>query len=122
MNYYLDRLKPGEHLIIAIPIVKKYPYEDFDHIRPYGPLGIEMIFGPTGVKLQYASRNTIKLIDLKHKKKYFYRFTNIRELYLKTPKRIFILYLGMLSAILFKLSGGILGKKDGWIRLYQKVL
>jgi hypothetical protein len=41
---------------------------------------------------------------------------------LKTPRRIFILFLGMLSAILFKLSGGILGKKDGWMGLYQKVL
>jgi hypothetical protein len=48
MVYYLDRINPGRHLIIATPIMMKYPYQDFDHIRPYDLLGIEMVFGATG--------------------------------------------------------------------------
>ncbi len=45
LDGYLERLKPGGYLIITTPLNSACFYEDFDHVRPYHPTGINMVFG-----------------------------------------------------------------------------
>jgi predicted SAM-dependent methyltransferase len=44
LDDYLDRLKVGGRLVIAIPLLTPYFYDDFDHVKPYHPMGILMVF------------------------------------------------------------------------------
>lgn len=120
MDFYLDRLKTRGYLIIATPLMTKYFYDDFDHIKPYNPVGIEMVFNASCAQVQYYSRNKLKLENIKYKK-YYYRLTDLKGLYIKTINKYFILFIHFLSALAFKLSLGILGKKDGWMGLYKKI-
>jgi len=79
-----------------------------------------MVFNASCAQVQNHSRNKLKLIDIKYKR-YYCRLTDLRGLYVKTTSRYFIMAIHFLSALVFKLSWGILGKKDGWIGLYKKI-
>ena len=120
MEFYLDRLKCGGYLIIATPLMTKYFYDDFDHVKPYTPTGIEMVFSGLDAQVQYYSKKKLKLLDIKYKK-YYYRLINKRGLYVKKKSRYLILGINFLSAVIFKLSWGVLGKRDGWIGIYKKI-
>ena len=119
MDQYLDFLKPGGLLVIATPLLTPYFYEDFDHIKPYLPLGIQMVFGEKSAQVQFRSRNKIELIDLWYKK-YFYRLTNQRFLYIQKYRWI-VTITNIISALIFKVSFGFLGKKDGWMGVFRKL-
>jgi hypothetical protein len=64
MDTYLDRLKTGGHVIIATPLMSSSFYDDFDHIKPYQPLGINMVFNGRGEQVKYYSRHVLELLDI----------------------------------------------------------
>ena len=119
IDSYLDRLNHGGILIIATPLLTNYFYEDFDHVKPYLPSGIQMVFGEYDAQVQFRSRNKLLLLELTYKK-YFYRLVNYRFVYLPKFKWLnpFVFFL---SAFIFKMSFGLLGKKDGWIGVFKKI-
>jgi len=119
MDSYLDFLKPGGILIIATPLLTSYFYEDFDHIKPYSPIGIKMVFGENAAQVQFSSRNKVEMIDLWYKK-YFFRLTNYRFLFFPRSK-IIMPILNVFFALIFKMSFGLLGKKDGWLGVFRKL-
>lgn len=121
MDFYLDRIPVGGKLIISTPLMSDYFYNDFDHIKPYSPMGISMVFGPSGSdQVQYYSKNKIELIDIWFRKSFF-RTMNIKSNYIFTWYRPLIRIFELISAYLTMLSFGIIGKKDGWVGLYRKV-
>jgi len=119
MDDYLDRLKPGGHLIIATPLNCSYFHEDFDHVKPYHPTGIAMVFSGGASQVRFTARNSLKLVDLWFRKGP-YKLTFYRGLYLSKYSR-FPLVLNLIFGILFHASFGVFGKKDGWLGLYKKV-
>ena len=119
IDSYLDHLKPNGVLVIATPLFTEYFYEDFDHVKPYLPLGLQMVFGDKNAQVQYHSRNKLQMIDLWYKK-YFYRLTNYRIIYFPRYRFIIPIFTAF-SALLFKISFGILGKKDGWMAVFRKI-
>lgn len=118
IDQYLDLLKPGGILIIATPLLTDYFYEDFDHVKPYLPVGIQMVFGSKAAQVQYRARNKINLIDIWYKR-YFFRVVNNKFLFFSGNKKITSL-LTVIFALIFKLSFGLLGKKDGWVGVFEK--
>ena len=120
IDYYLDLLKPGGILVIATPLLTEYFYEDFDHIKPYLPIGIQMVFGTENAQVQFSSRNKIEILDVWYKK-YFYRPTHQRFVYLPQG-RLLMLFINALSALVFKMTFGVVGKKDGWVGVFRKAL
>lgn len=119
IDEYLDKLKLNGVLIIATPLMTPYFYEDFDHIKPYLPVGIQMVFGLDNAQVQFRSRNKLELIDLWYKR-YFYRVVNQRFYYFPTFK-IIIPIMNFTFALLFKISLGMIGRKDGWIGVFRKI-
>jgi SAM-dependent methyltransferase len=119
MDAYLDRLKTGGHLIIATPLMSLYFYDDFDHVKPYHPTGIEMVFGCSSAQVQYASRNKIELVDIWFRRGPF-KIIAAPGLYISKYSRAPMI-LNSLLAILFKLSFGMVGRANGWMGLYKKV-
>jgi len=121
MDDYLDRLKVGGRLIIATPLMSQYFYDDFDHVKPYQPIGIMMVFGSDDAQVQYYSRNKLELKDIWFRKS-FYRFSHVRSKYKGRgiAARLYQLF-HLLSASLLYLSRGRIGKVDGWIGVFEKV-
>lgn len=119
MEKYLTRLKPGGHLLIATPLMSNYFYDDFDHIKPYQPAGFMMVFGGSGAQVQYYARNRLDLVDLWFRRGPL-RPAFHRGMYLRTPSRYFWWLLAALGVLAFRLSGGLIGRKDGWIGMFRK--
>lgn len=119
MDSYLDRLKSGGYLIIATPLLTDYFYEDFDHIQPYLPVGILMVFGKSTTQVQYYSRNKLGLKDLQFRRRP-YRFVFVRGKYIRNWTTKFYQVLEFIGVLLYFVSFGWLGKKDGWVGIFQK--
>jgi SAM-dependent methyltransferase len=118
MDGYLDRLSSEGYLIIATPLNSPYFYDDFDHVKPYHPTGINMVFGGSNLQVQYYSRNHIELCNLWFRREPL-RLTFLAGLYVK--KNYLLTFINISLAILFRLSFGIIGRTNGWVGLYQKV-
>ena len=118
MNNYLDRLKTGGYLIITTPLASSSFFEDFDHVRPYHPNGIKMVFGDNGAQVQYYGQHKIELFDIWFRRGPF-KLYFARGLYFKKYSSLPV-KLNILSAILFRLSLGVIGRTDGWMGLYKK--
>jgi SAM-dependent methyltransferase len=118
MDEYLDRLKPGGHLLIATPLHSRYFHDDFDHVRPYHPAGVTMVFGSRDGQVQYYGRNRITLDDLWFRRSPW-RLNFFRGLYLRKYSQLPAL-LNVAFALLFRLSGGLLGQTDGWVAAFRK--
>lgn len=120
MDGYLDRLKVGGYLIIATPLLTENFYNDFDHIKPYSPSAIMMVFGKTDSQVQYYSRNQLTLTDIKFRRRH-YRFTFVRGKYVRSITTKFYQVAEFISTMLCLMSFGWFGKKDGWVGVFRKI-
>jgi SAM-dependent methyltransferase len=119
LDEYLARLKTNGVLIILTPLLSPYFYDDFDHIKPYHPTGINMVFCDSTAQVQYYSRNRMQLIDLWFRRSPF-RLNFCPGLYLSRYSKL-PLALNIIFAILFRISFGVIGITDGWIGMYKKI-
>ncbi|MDX2098612.1 MAG: class I SAM-dependent methyltransferase [Leptolyngbyaceae cyanobacterium bins.59] len=120
MDSYLDRLNRKGFLVIATPLMSDSFYNDFDHIKPYQPFAILNVFGSQADhQVQYYSRNKLDLKDLYFRKRH-YRPVFFRSLYIRSSSTKILQLLEFSSAILWMISGGIIGQKDGWVGIFQK--
>jgi hypothetical protein len=119
MDVYLDRLKPGGRLVIATPLMSEYFYDDFDHIRPYQPVGIQMVFGERAAQVQYYSRNKLALRDLWFRRSPK-RISHARARYLPTRTYWALFALDLLASAAFLLSGRLFGTTNGWVGVFEK--
>ena len=119
MDGYLDRLRIGGRLIIATPLMSKYFYDDFDHIKPYQPAGVLMVFGKSA-QVQYYSRNKLALTGLVYRRSPF-RISYARSRYVRSPWRFLLMATDLLSGAVFLASAKLIGKTDGWIGVFEKV-
>lgn len=118
LESYLLYLKDGGKIIIATPLLTDFFYWDFDHIKPYHPVGIKMVFGDKKAQVQYYSKYKFELQDLWFRKS-AYRISNKRGIYVKTAfSRIYFLG-NLLSSLVFKFSNGNIGKVSGWMGIYK---
>jgi len=117
---YLDRLRPGGHLLIATPLYSSNFFDDFDHIRPYQPIGLMMVFGRDQAQVQYYARNQIELRDIWFRRSPW-RWNFVRSRYMTSPLTRFLQLTEFASAIVFRVSFGLFGRPDGWVGLFRKL-
>jgi len=120
MDAYLDRLKPLGYLVLATPLLSSNFYDDFDHVRPFSPTGLLMVFGDQTAQVQYYARNRLALKDLWFRKGPW-RPSHVRARYIRSPMTRPVQIVEFLAAGVFHLSAGWLGRTDGWIGLFQKL-
>jgi len=121
MDNYLARLKLGGHLVVATPLMSPNFYDDFDHVKPYQPAGLMMVFGGGRAQVQYYARTQLKLRDL------WFRRSPLRPafrsgLYLRTPARFFWMAVAVLGMLVFRLTFGVVGRRDGWVGVFRKII
>ena len=119
IDRYLDRLTVGGRLVIATPLMSKYFYDDFDHVKPYQPAGLMMVFGAGSAQVQYYARNRLKLVDLRFRRAPL-RISYARSRYVRTPARYALMAADFVCGAAFFLTAGIIGRTDGWIGVFEK--
>ncbi|NOS81157.1 MAG: methyltransferase domain-containing protein [Nitrospira sp.] len=120
LDAHLDRLKVGGSLIIATPLLTPYFYDDFDHIKPYHPMGIMMVFGTENAQVQYYSRNKLTLEDVWIRRSPLplpHTCGRYLTSFRARPRQAAML----LSAVVFRLSGGFIGEASGWVGRFRKI-
>ena len=119
LESYLCKLKKGGYLILATPLMSSYFYDDFDHVKPYQPTGINMMFCSDDAQVQYRSKFKLQCMDIWFRRSPFRRVfgSDIYSLN-KFPSSTII---NLFYAILYRFSVGLFGQTDGWIGIYKKV-
>jgi SAM-dependent methyltransferase len=120
MDGYLDRLDTGGRLVIATPLLTAYFYDDFDHVKPYHPMGILMVFGADRAQVQYYARNRLALEDVWIRRSPI-RLGHARSRYMLSWQTRARQAAELISALAFRGSFGIIGQSDGWVGLFQKL-
>lgn len=120
LNDYLDRLKMGGRLIIATPLLTRFFYDDFDHVKPYHPMGLLMVFGDHRAQVQYYGKHTLCLENVWIRRGHW-RFAHRRARYINSYATRFLQIAEFASALVFRMSGGLIGQADGWVGMFQKV-
>lgn len=118
LDGYLERLKTGGCLVIATPLLSPYFYDDFDHVKPYSPFGIAMVFGGSGAQVKYYAKNRLELVDLWYRRAPL-RLVNYRGRVLGGQYHLQIF--NVLLNLIFRLTGRRAGRCDGWMGLYRKM-
>ena len=119
MDRWLERLEPGGELVIATPLETPHFYDDFDHVKPYHPEGLQMVFGGAEAQVQYWSKHHLELVDVVFRRSPW-RATLTRALYRGGPGAWPWYLANALAAVAFRLSFGLLGRKTGWIGRFRK--
>jgi SAM-dependent methyltransferase len=119
MDKWLDRLPPGGELVIATPLMSPHFHDDFDHVKPYHPDGLMMVFGGDRAQVQYWSRHRLDLVDVVFRRSPW-RATLARPLYRGGPMAWPYYLANALAALAFRLSFGLLGRKTGWVGRWRR--
>lgn len=114
---YLERLRPDGQILIVTPLLHGAFYNDFDHVKPYLPMGFRMVFGADVSQVQFQSRHVLELEDLAFFKDQW-RLQYYPGLYLPHASH-WPLQVNRLLKLVFVASGGLIGKKIGWMGLYR---
>lgn len=119
LETYLRCLRKDGNLVIATPLFHDGFYNDFDHVKPYLPLGVNMVFGEDAAQVQYQSSTVLRLeaIDF-FKDQLRVRF---HPAVFSPRSKAWPVQLNRLLKLLFVLSGGRIGRKVGWIGLYRQL-
>lgn len=120
LDFYLSKLETDGYVIIATPLYSSYFYDDFDHVKPYHPLGLQMVFGNNQAQVQYYSVNKLVLRDLWFRKSPLLSGLHRAKFLKSSMTRVWRVY-DLLMSIIYKLSFGFIGKKDGWVGVFQKL-
>jgi hypothetical protein len=120
LDGYPDRLKVGGRLVIATPLLTRLFYDDFDHVKPYHPMGLLMVFGDKRAQVQYYAKNTMRLEAVWIRRGHW-RFAHRRARYMNSSATRLMQLAEFASALAFRLSGGLIGQADGWVGMFQKV-
>lgn len=118
LNSYLSKLNKNGRLIIVTPLLSDYFFDDFDHVKPYLPTSLITILGSGTKQIQYKSPYALDL-----EKVWFrngpYRIHYHSALYIKSWMTFPIKCLNAVFAILYWVSRGVIGKRDGWAGMFR---
>ncbi len=119
LERYLRCLRKDGTLVIATPLFHDAFYNDFDHVKPYLPLGVNMVFGEGTAQVQFQSSTLLRLeaIDF-FKDQLRVRF---HPAIYSRGSQAWPIQLNRLLKLIFVLSGGKIGRKIGWLGRYRKL-
>ncbi|GAA7763814.1 methyltransferase [Cupriavidus sp. SHE] len=113
------RLARNGRMIMLSPTPGERFYHDFSHIRPYLPQSIRHAFGATGMPISYGEAGLLEMVDI-HFFKDPYRTRLWRSFYVNRGiKGAFTRQYNRLLDVLWRASGGRIGKTASWLGVYE---
>ena len=122
LDHYLDFVKDGGIVIVATPLLTKYFYDDFDHVKVYTPQSLLMLWGKKNAQIQLSPRAcSLAIRDLWFRRSPL-RLDYFGEKYLKSGWITHLSYRAaeFSLALLFLASFRWVGKKDAWVGVFEK--
>ena len=119
VNGYLKLLRSGGFLVLATPTLSDRFFDDFDHVKPYQPTGFDMVFGGGPAQVQYYGAATLVLQDIWFRRS-AYSVTLARGMYVKSWTTPICQAVNLGSALLYRVSAGLMGQTTGWVGLFRK--
>lgn len=119
LEHYLRLLKENGHLLILTPVPQDFFYDDFDHVRPYGPRGITQVFGNNTAQVQFYSPNRLTLEDIYYVRRPL-QLKFFRALTLRGRGYRFVRLANQLLSLIFHISFGLIGRATVWVGLFRK--
>lgn len=117
LERYLRCLRKDGTLVVVTPLFHDAFYNDFDHVKPYLPLGVNMVFGEGAAQVQFQSSTVLRpeAIDF-FKDQWRVQF---HPAVYSPGSQAWPIQLNRLLKLLFVLSGGSMGRKVGWMGRYR---
>ena len=119
LNDYLSYLRPGGYLIVATPLAGDRFFDDFDHVRPYQPLGFTMVYGAGDAQVQYLGQHRLELVDLWFRRSPF-GIAFARGLYVRSWTSRWLQIANLAGVGAFWISAGLVGRTTGWVGMFCK--
>lgn len=122
INFYLNKLNKDGLLILLSPLGVDNFHYDITHVRAYYPQAIWQMWGGYTSSLSVKKNEQLRLLDIYFVKDSF-RTRKWRSYYVKDNwlKYQFTRMLNYITASIFLLSAGAIGKKTSWIGIYKKL-
>lgn len=117
MDSYLQFLKIGGQLIIVTPFLHKRFYDDYDHIKPYHPFAISLLYSDTDVQQQDRPRFCLGL------KKIWLRKDPIKLIWypgISYKVELIVGWLNKIFILLYRMSFHLLSETTGWIGVFVR--
>jgi cyclopropane fatty-acyl-phospholipid synthase-like methyltransferase len=118
LDHYLEFLNKGGFLLVISPVYHVSFYDDFDHVKPYLPIGFNNLYCGTKKEMQVYTERLLRLEDIYFRRAPF-EIVFSRAFFGMSSNRLPRLF-NIVLAMLYKVSFGLIGKTTGWIGLYRK--
>jgi SAM-dependent methyltransferase len=115
---YLKYIKPDGYILVATPLLTNYFFDDFDHVKPYTPKAFSHYFSSNHTQVSAYGKFSLDLKDLSFRRSAF-RVRYCKGVYMKSNFSKLIFTIDTLYSIFFLISFKLIGKRDGWVGLYQ---
>lgn len=116
LDFYIDRLKHDGSLIIATPLLYDEFYDDYDHIKPYTPKSLEVLFSDYNQQAyKPVNRLTLKSLWIRKWPYVLREWPNDNKwhrMFKKAMNRIFL--------YAYRVSGCSIGRETGWVGEFRK--
>jgi len=115
IDSFLDLLKTDGELIIATPLLYDEFYNDFDHIKPYYPKSIQMLYSEyQQMQLKPKHRLKMKNIWIRKWPYVIHPLQNNNICY-----KIIIKLVNKALLLLYIISRKYISRKTGWVGIFQ---
>jgi len=118
LEHYFSYTKDGAEIVVLTPLESNFFYNDFDHVKPYHPQGIEAVFSNQLEQVQFSSRFYLDLQDIYFRKMPFRFLVFSRKIHLGKVSLPYVL-VNVLSVFAWLLTGKLLGRVTGWGARYR---
>jgi len=116
LDDYLFFSNHKSKIIISTPTNNKSFYYDFDHVKPYHPNGILMVFSKNIEQVQFNSNIELCLDEFYFYKEQ-YRLRMFRSIVLN--RKSYVHVINGIFQIIYNLSRGKIGEITGWIGVFS---
>ena len=119
LEYYFSKAKKISHIVIVTPTLHEAFFNDIDHIKPYFPDGLVMLFSESKISKQYSSNFSLTLEDVYFRKESLIPY-HLRCKYSKLLfDKLFFKLLSKFYIFLKLITFGILSKVTGYSALFK---
>lgn len=117
LDKYIDKLKYGGELIIATPFLYNEFYDDYDHIKPYTPKALSILYSDyEQQQIKPKHRLVLKYVWLRRWPIILFSYPG-ELLLIRVGKKV----LNKVFFVLYKISFRIVSRTTGWIGVFEKL-
>lgn len=119
LKNYLKFLDREGILVVATPLLHPGFFDDFDHVKPYQPVGFLMLLSEEAAQLQFQWSDRFVLDDLWYRRSPI-RITHCRARHVRGFWRMPLRISDLAFSLLFGLTLGLFGRTTGWVGVFRK--